>query len=233
MKIITFTPLFLSALLTLSLYSCGGEVLQTISESEAAEVIQSAISSETEGISMQVEDAAEIAEVYLDSCGMVYDSTLNKNQTLGIRSFDYTFSWNWQMTCNSLGVPQTFTIGYDADGEYDTPRMSSIDESDGTFLISGLELSAADFIYDGSITREGSQVSKIGNQTSFSSKITFLTKNLTYNKSDEEIASGTVDVTISGTDSNGNSFSYTGDIVFKGGKSAILTIDGTAYPFSW
>ena len=232
-KHISFTPFFFAILISISLFSCRGEVLETISESEAAEVIQSAISAETEGLVMQVEDVTEIAQTYLDSCGKVYDNQVNKNQNFGVRSYDYTFSWNWQMTCNSLGVPQTLSIGYDADGQYDTPRMTSDDESDGTFIISGLELSAPDYVFNGTVTRSGSQSSKIGNQSSFSSQLAITTTNLTYNKSDDEIASGTADVTISGTDQNGNSFSYTGQVVFNGNNTATLTINGTSYPIQW
>ena len=55
------------------------------------------ISTEAEGLSVQIEDAAEIAAAYLDSCGTPYDSLVNKTQSQGVRRYDYTLSWNWQM----------------------------------------------------------------------------------------------------------------------------------------
>ena len=233
MKTITFTPLFFSMLIALFLYSCRGEVIETLSESEAAEVIQSAISADTEGLVVQIEDAAEIAQAYLDSCGQVFDSTIHKTQTLGIRSFDYTFIWNWQMTCNGLNIPQSFKIDYNAKGDYETSRMSSDDISTGNFTIIGLAPSAPNLIYDGSITRSGAQVSKIGNQSSFTSQVQISTQTLTFSKNSQEIISGTANATISGMDSNGNNFSFSGQIVFSGNQAANLTINGNIYPIQW
>ena len=225
---------FSIVLASMFFFSCrGGEVLETISESEAAEVIGNAISAETEGLTEQVEDAADIAAAYLDSCGTVYDSLINKTQGQGIRTYDYTLSWSWQMTCNSLSIPQTLSMSYTSDGLYDTPRMSSQDQSNGNFTVSGLEILAAEYVFNGAVSRSGSQVSKLGNQNSFTSQVQMNMQNVAYHKNDLEVSSGTADVTISGTDSNGNSFSFSGDIVFNGGKTATLTINGTAYPIQW
>ncbi|MEZ4829934.1 MAG: hypothetical protein R3C61_27180 [Bacteroidia bacterium] len=235
MKTFRITPSYLMiALIATLTWSCQEETLEIVSEEEAVEVIESAVVTSTEGMSSQVEDAAAMTEVYVNSiCGQSFDSTITKSLASGTRTYNYTYMWDGSLTCNGAGIPQSISFTYSSNGQYDTPRMSSADQASGSFVLSGLQPSSGNYVYNGSFGRSGSQTSKIRNQNSFTSQLTLTTTNLTVDKSSYEILSGTADVVLTGTASNGTGFSFTGQITFNGNQSATLIVNGTSYPISW
>ena len=67
------------------------EIIELLSNSEAAEIIETAISSKTAGFTMPAIDAAQIIETYLNSCNVPGDTSLNKSKAGGAATYDYTF----------------------------------------------------------------------------------------------------------------------------------------------
>lgn len=235
MKTFRITPNYLMiALIAIFSWGCQDKDLEIVSEEEAVEVIQSAVVAETEGISMQVEDAAEMTEIYINTiCGQSFDSTITRSLTTGPRTYSYTFTWDGEMSCNGAGIPQAINFSYGANGQYDTPRMSSADQSSGNFVLSGLQPSSGNYVYNGTFGRTGSQTSKIGNQNNFTSQLTITTTTITVDKTSHEILSGSADVVISGTSGSGTGFSFTGQLNFTGNQTATLVVNGTSYPLQW
>lgn len=111
--------------------------------------------------------------------------------------------------------------------------MASQDGAAHSFTLSGLNPGSSTYTYNGTYTRQGSQQSKIRNQTAFSSTLQITASNVTLSKSTQEITGGTATVTVSGASTAGNSFSYPGQIVFHGNRSATLTLNGNTYPIQW
>lgn len=101
----------------------------------------------------QLETSAEMTESYAASipCGQQKDSTLSFQSTANSRfSYAYDVSWEWALVYNALSIPDSFELHFAANGNYETLRMASEDESVYDFTMNGLKLSAPDLIYNGS-----------------------------------------------------------------------------------
>lgn len=231
-----FLALYFWLALTLVLSACSEEAVETlVSEEEAAEVVTNAVAADVEGMTAEVEEAAEMAEAYAYAsyCGMSFDSTLTHADNSGIRTYDYTFAWDWTLNCTSLNIPESLTYSSASTGSYEVPRMSSSDGGTHNFTIAGLNLSSTEFIYNGTYSRSGTQQSNINTQNSFTSNLQVTASNVTIEKSTQTITGGTATITLSGSGSGGTAFSFPGTLVFNGNQSATLTLNGNTYQIQW
>jgi hypothetical protein len=215
----------------------------SVTYDDAGEAITESISSQSGGLVVQSTSAAAVAgnenarlgAKYADQCGIVHDTSfvVTNGSVAGI-TFSYNFSWNWELSCNPNLLPTQFVFNYAGKASYDAPRMSSDDSAKANVIITGLTSDTSYYLLNQTYTRNGSQVSKIGKQRSFTSTITVTTTDLEVDKSTGKIISGTATASISGAGSGGKSFSYTGTITFKGDNTAVLTLaNGNTYNISW
>src|SRR3989338_20280 len=189
------------------------EESEIVSEEEAAEAIVKSVEESSGGMTAQVEDMAVVMEQYNETvnCGVVENNSYSNASANGATvSFNANYNWQWVLNCTNLNVPSTFDFELSGSRTYDAPRMSSDDQLTATVTATGLEPNAPSYVFNQTFLRSGSQQSKIKNNGSFTSSISVVTSNLTVNKSSYMIESGSATVTISGTSSTGDSFSFNG-----------------------
>jgi hypothetical protein len=227
------TALWLISLVFVIFTACKKDentAIESVSEEEAVEVVQNAMSSESGGLTEQIETSTAIVAAYStsrnDICGLSFDTAIVLTNTLGSQiSFEYNFSWNWVINCNQLQIPESVGFSYNMNGWYNGPNMSAQDSANQSFQLSGLELSQDYLTYNGNYKREGLYQSKIGNQRTFTSKITIETINVKVNKTSYKIESGTANITVFIETSDGKTFSFAGTITFNGNDIATLAFE--------
>jgi hypothetical protein len=239
--------------ITLTLSSChkdaSSSTSNTITEADAAQVTSEAVSPSTGGMASQVSSSAAffssatvsggtVSSVNQKSlystivCGQTKDSTVSyASLTTTAPAFTYSLSWQNTLACT---VPSTFTCTFNGKGSYTGLLESSTFTSTGSFVLTGLGASATSYTFGSTYNRQGTTISKIGNQNTFTHSLTITSSNIIYDKTTQEITSGTATVSVKVTSTSGNSWIYGGTLTFLGNKTASLTLNsGTVYTISW
>lgn len=205
----------------------------TISEEEAAAVVEGAVTARTQGLGAEIEDALYLADEYAEKdggnpCGEPFDSTLTRAVDNANLTASYTISWAWQVSCNALDIPVAIDYQRTATGNYETARMISGDNAGSNWAISNL-IQGPNYVLDGTYTREGAQQSKVRNQYSFASSLLIEVDNLNIDKGTRRIQSGIAGFTLTVTGPESNEQTFEGDIVFNGNGTATIIINGNSY----
>ncbi len=212
----------------------------TLTADDAADAMTSAMTTSTGGLSSQVSTAATYsytqgayktsgATATLSlSCGVPFDTTFSFAYT-GVTTASYSGQWDYLLTCSG-SLPQSLTMSGSYTGSYDAPRIKSTNTGTRNWTLTGIDmLTSTPYTFNGSFTRTGSHTSKVRNQYTYNADITITVTNLTVSKTTGQITGGTGAVTMTGTVSNGNSYSFNGNVVFNGNGAATLTINGNTY----
>jgi len=228
-------------ILSLTLFStaCNKESSETtpkeevITAEETLALAEAALVEGAEGISNEVEDAVEVAELVLEKtlnsyCGMAHDSTLSRTFNTARLDGNYTTTWGWILNCNEQEVPVDLNFNRKATGTYESLRLLSDDKADSEWVMSNLVTGTA-YTLNGSYKREGTQTSKVREEKRFSSTVNFSIDNLTVGKIKRRITGGTATLLITGQASSGESFSFTGNVTFLSDGAATLVINGETY----
>jgi len=232
-----FTVL-IAAGLTFSAVSCkkdsANTAATTVTEADAAELTTGAITPETGGMTAQLSSSTSIEKTVALSCGVSRDSTIIKSSATGASpSYSYNLSWNYMLTCNGI-APSQLTFNFTGTGSYDGPRLSSNDNSQGAFTLTGLPATSSQYLFSSTYTRTGSTTSKIARQYTFTSNIKITSTNIAVDKITQQIVSGTAIVTIAATSSSGKTFNFKGTVTFLGGKKATIVLNsGVTYNIQW
>ncbi len=229
--------LFISALF---ITGCKKESTASLTADDATDAVSYATASSTGGLSAQTADAALYANTQgyyktngtagLQSlaCGVPFDTSVTLSYT-GVTSATYTGDWNYLLSCNG-NTPESVSLTGSYTGNFDAPRMSSSNSGARNWTISGLDNSTSTpYTFNGTFTRTGSHTSKVRNQYTFTTNMTITVTSLTVSKTTYLITGGSGSVTVTGTVSNGNSYNFSGNIVFNGNNTATLTINGNNY----
>lgn len=228
------TMVFVSALAVSGCRKEKKEDEQVITTDDAADVVEYSLSSSSGGFAEQVSDGSEYAyEQGLRAgtsleCGVAFDTTVTRSHT-GTITASYTHQRHFLLGCDSASNPVSLEYSGSYSGNYDGPRMHSSNTGNRNWIVKGLEAGSADYIYNGSFTRSGEHVSEVRNQYTFTSSLSMNTSNLHVAKSDRRIVSGTSSLTLSCMVSNGNTYSFSGSIVFNADHTATLTLNGNTY----
>lgn len=217
--------------------SCNQKEEETpdpITDEEVVEVISSAFVYGAEGLTDEIEDAAEVAARYSeksgnnDYCGVSFDSTVAANLTNPNLSVDFSTSWNWMVNCNNASIPTSLDFARTASGSFETNRIFVESESNGSWSIDNL-IGGNNWVFSGEFNRTSTSRSKVGNQRELNSVLNLTFPSVEVRKIDPEIVSGsgTATTTISG--SGGNSITVEGGITFLGNGKATLVINGKSY----
>ena len=234
----TMMMLLIASGLTLGLDSCKKDGVAssstTVTEADAAEVATDAVVPTTGGLTVQASSSVSIYKTVALSCGVKKDSTISKSSASGATpSYNYSLSWDYTLACTGI-VPSQLTFNFNGSSTYDGLRMSSDDKSTGGFVLTGLQPSATAYVLNTTYTRTGTQTSKIARKYTFTSNLSITSSNITVDKTTQKILSGTAVVSVSGTSSSGNKFSFNGTITFLGGNKATLVLNsGTSYAIQW
>ncbi len=214
-----------------------------ISEEEAAEVVTASVISNSQGIASEVADAAALADEYAEfqsedeiqersnACGQSFDTTVVRDIDKPNITANYTTNWAWTLNCEGL-FPVSLDYSRDMEGIYETNRIFSDDGASSSWTLTNLITGPA-YLFNGTYSRNGSQTSKIGNQNSFSSTVDITSTDIAFDKSEQEINSGTATFILTGQGTGGNTFSFEGSITFTGDQTATIIINGNEYPISW
>jgi hypothetical protein len=206
----------------------------SITEEEAVEVAAQAVAPESGGLVLQTNATLVLSLTNMNSinCGVKKDSTITKQGGSGTRTYSYTLNWSRILTCTGA-VPSSYTHTFSGSSSYTTPKMSSSDQSTGSFTIAGLEPTGTELTISQTYERNGTQESKVNAQRSFTSKLSITTTAIKVNKLTKQIISGAGVINISGT-STGGSFNYSGTITFNGGnKATIAIVGGDTHTIQW
>jgi len=250
-KIIYAAAIIAASAFTLTSCHKDSSTTTTLSESDAAQVAVDAVSPSTGGMVSQVSSSASLftggtvtggtvssvnnhltTDSYTIPCGTEKDSTISyASLSTGVPSFTYSLSWKYTLACT---VPSSLTLSFTGAGTYNGFIQSSSFNSTGGFVLTGLGSTASQFTFNSNYTRTGTTTSKIGNKNTFDHTLTITSSNILYDKTTQEIVSGTATVSIKITSTSGNSWSYGGTLTFLGNKTAKLVLNsGTVYNISW
>jgi hypothetical protein len=230
-----FAAMFFAALTSLT--SCRKdpeEIVELLSNSEASEIIETALASKTAGFTMPVIDATQIIETYLNSCNTPGDTSLNKSKSGGAATYNYTFYMDWLVICSNLNLPQSAVMDITSSGSFSSPHWSGSDVTAGNLTYTGLDLQAPDYIINGAYELEGDIT---GSLRKVSPTINCLIElhlvDLKINKSDLKITGGTGTAKVIGNAANGETKTLEGSFVFNGDGSATVTVNGYVHNFQW
>ncbi len=205
-----------------------------ITDEEAAAIVEGALLANTEGLAREAFDAAVVTEQSLEKtttnleCGETRDTSISRTWNVTNFSAAYTGTWSWTLNCNAQNLPSSLVYIRTASGQYETPRVKSDDSASSQWTVSSLT-SGLFYILNGSYTRQGSQMSKIGDQNTFTSNVVFAVTDLKVSKLTKLINSGLSTFTITGQSTTGASFTVVGSVEFLGDGGAIITINGQTW----
>ncbi|NUO00860.1 MAG: hypothetical protein HUU01_09635 [Saprospiraceae bacterium] len=218
--------------------SCNKETEEpqdVLTEEEIVAVVEGAMLADTDGLAAQSEDAVYIAEQYTvkdglggGPCGETMDSTVSYNYTDPRITASYNSTFIWTLNCNNNSIPQSLDFDRTAEGNYETARMISDDSAVGDWLVENI-VTGANYVINGSYSREGSQTSKVRNQNAFTSSLQVSLDDLNLDKGTRRIVSGIASFTLNGSGTAGRSFSYEGDLVFNGNGSVTIIVNGHSH----
>jgi len=137
------------------------------------------------------------------------------------------------LTCNGI-IPSQLAFNFTGSGSYDGVRLSSKDNSQGSFTLTGLPPTSSQYLFSSTYTRAGTTTSKIARQYTFTSNIKITSSNIAVDKTTQQIVSGTAAVTIAATSTSGKTFNFNGTVTFLGNKKATIVLNsGVTYNIQW
>lgn len=210
-------------------------IIEAISESEAAEIFEANLQSNAGGLVTKLEDMAEqfvSAVASGELCDTLYTETKEEDFQGAQFQASYTSELSYEMTCNALNVPQTASFSTLTLSMYNSRRI--ISDDDGSFAgnVTGLQPSSTTMNISGEYSRTGSQELNFREQKDINSTLTINLSELEMSKQGFEIESGYGTLVLTGSAVN-ETFFFDGNIVFNGGKTATLTINGATYDIDW
>ena len=195
---------------------------------EITPIIEGTVTYSTDGLTKSMEEIVYLTEL-ASPCGTSFDSTTNYVYNGNFITADYQTNWSWNLNCEG-NLPATFTYGRTTNGQYETNRMASNDQAAGTWTASAL-ISGPTLQVSGTYQREGTQTSKVHNQSLFNSTVTLTVTSISIDKQTGRVIDGHAIYLIEGStaprDGNPASFSVEGTIIFLGNGQATITINGT------
>lgn len=225
----------LSVLMLMAFFACkeDNEESVAVANDEAAEMIATSLSSSAAGLTVVIDDAAvtteENAGGRAQACGYTESIDATRTSPAGSAVFyDYSFHYDYALVCNN-SLPTTMEVNMEYAGSLDAPRMATNNTGTGALSVETLDNTFTVFTINGGYNRSGTFESKIRNQNTSTSTITFTLNEVTVDKTTREITGGTAAVTITGSVTGKGDFSFSGSITFKGDLQAELDVNGTKY----
>ena len=235
-----FISILLAGFLLFSGCKKGTNSNANLTADDAADAVTCATSSSTGGLAAEISTAAAYSTaqgVYKTSsgnstmnltCGVAFDTAVSYNYT-GSISASYNSQWSYLMSCTGP-IPQSLSLTGSYTGNFATPRLQSNNSGSRTWVLTGLDLlTTTPYVFNGSFSRTGSHTSLVRNRYTYTVNMNISVTNLTVSKTTYQITGGTGTVAVTGQVSNGNNYTFNGDIVFNGNNTATLTINGSTY----
>ncbi|MBN8679006.1 MAG: hypothetical protein J0M29_12330 [Chitinophagales bacterium] len=210
------------------------EVIELLTESEAAEIIEDAVANRTSGLTAPTIDASEIVEAYLNACGEPGDTTFSTSKTAGVATYSYVFGMDWLLTCSNLGVPQSAEVGIEGNGNYSSPHWTGIQTTVGNLVFTGLSPQETAYVVNGSYDLDGNLTGSLRKvNPSINCVISMEVTNLLLDKTTQKISGGSGTFTLTASTANGQSKTMEGTLVFNGNNTVTVTVNGHEHTFEW
>ena len=226
------TLLVFAAILLVSCRKNAEEIVALLSESEAAEIVENAVTERTAGATLPVVDMTEIIEGALQNCGVPGDTTLQRTKTAGPVSYNHTFELGWVVNCNNLNIPVDAAVTVGGDGAFSTQRWAGEESASGNLTFTGLNPQATAYVVDGSYSLEGDVTGsfrKVNPTLNCSTTLTL--SGLNIRKSDKQITGGAGTAVISVSNGTGQTETINGTLVFNGDGTVTVTVNGHTHTF--
>ncbi len=208
------------------------DVAELISESEAAEIVETAVSGRSAGLTLPTVDMAQIIDTYLQTCGVPGDTTLQKSNANGFATYNYTFGLEWLIHCNGLGLPLDASVDVTGNGTFSTARWSGSDQGTGTLTFTGLGVQETAYVVNGSYALSGDLTGDLRRvDPSFDCTTTIQITDLRIAKSTYQITGGTGTIQVVATNGQGNTRTLDGTLVFNGDGTVTVTVNGHVKTF--
>lgn len=208
------------------------DIAEIISESEAAEIIETAISDRTAGLAMPTIDMAQILDTYLENCGVPGDTSLQKSNATAFATYNYTFGLEWLVNCNGLGVPQDASVEVTGDGTFSTTNWAGSDQTNGTLTFTGLSPQEPNYVVNGSYTLAGDLTGDLRRvDPTFDCTTTVNLTNVTLSKSTYKITGGGGTVQVNATNGQGKTRTLDGTLTFNGDGTVTVVVNGHSHTF--
>ncbi len=210
-------------------------IIEALSESDAAEIIEASLQNNAGGLVTNLEDLAEQFVSAVSSgelCDTLYLETIEKDFQGAQLQASYNSELSYEMVCNALNVPQSASFSNSTLSMYSSSRIISDDNGNFIGNATGLQPTSSTMNMNGDYSRTGTQTLNFREQKEVSSTLTIKLSALEMSKLGFEVESGNGTITITGSTDDGTFF-FDGNIVFNGGKTATLTINGTTYEIDW
>ena len=218
--------------LSVTVMACVNDAEGLLEDDDIAELIENALNSKAGGFDAQLEDMLYLVENYQNQCGQSIDSTFEKEKGIGsIATYNYTYTWEGTVNCDSVNTPQNIDFTYTSNGTYSVPRMTSSDEGTYNMNVNGILPSATHYDITGSYTRVGTQTTKIRNELTFTATLGVTLTDLSIEKTSKDIASGSATFTVTGDTSGGESVSKEGSITYNGDNTVTINLNDKDYTF--
>lgn len=206
----------------------------TITEEEAVELVQETLTSESYGAAIQVIDATDIndedSNKQFFECNVLNERSFIRSSSIGAAIvYNHAINYNFTKNCDETeGV--SFTIDFEGVGTYSSIRMDSDDTITYQATLSNIGDDADAFVYEGSLLRLGTQVTRIAGRTkNFDSRLSTESSAITIDKKTRLITGGSTSFLLTGNLDSGESFSYEGSITYLGNGQATVQINGNTY----
>lgn len=207
------------------------EIAALLSESEAAEIVETAMSDRTAGMEAPTVDLAKLIESSLGSCGVPGDTSFSKSKA-GAVSYNYTFDLGWIVNCNALNIPQNASATLKGNGTFGTARWDGTTQGSGSLTFTGLALSEPNYIANGSYTASGDLTGDFRKtDPSINCKTELTLSSLTISKTTYAITGGTGTVKITATSASGQSQTLNGTLKFNADGTVTVTVNGHSHTF--
>lgn len=208
---------------------------EILSEREAVELLEAALQTEAGGLTTDLENLTKTLTNAVASgelCDSLYTRVLEESHNGLQLTGSYATELSYELTCNSVGLPLSATFTTATEANYTTTRISSDDEADFAGTLDGLLPIDTEVSINGDYLKIGEQDFNAINEREVDSELEMIVTELHVDKESYLVASGSAAFVYSGTTAQGD-FSYSGSIIFNGGNTATVTINGTAYDIDW
>jgi hypothetical protein len=220
--------MFVFVLMGLLLASCKKKEKEVTTD-DAADVVSYALEKSSGGTADQLKDCSEEADeqIALLNCGGTFDTVVSHSYN-GVITGSYTTQRHYVLSCNG-GVPASLACTGSYSGNFDAPRMSSSNSGTISWALANLDASTTEYSFNGSLNRSGTHSSKVRNKYTFNTTLSISSSNVMVSKTTHKIVSGSGSVTLTCDVVGGDSFDFTGSIVYHADETATLTINGNTY----
>lgn len=231
LSILTFA-LFVALFTFASCRKDAEEIVALLTDSEAAEIAESAVAERTAGATMPTIDMSEILAAIPQTCDVPGDTILQRTGGVAGTSYNYSFTLDWLVDCNDFGIPQSASVDVTGAGTFSSAHWSGNDQCTGDLAITGVAPSATDYVVNGSFALTGSMTGSLRhNDPTLTVNTTVNLSNMTVRKSDYVITGGNGTLVITASNAQGNSQTVNGALVFNGDGTVTVTINGHSHNF--